>query len=106
MQWGFRAEDIPMPEILWIRLAEDLEEPIVLPRLRWPGAVLGVRRQSDVGDVEFMASESSDLMLIGTPERVYAISPGDRNVFLHAFQRQTEMGSLSPFAAFSAHPSL
>jgi hypothetical protein len=104
LQWGFRLEDIPIDQVLWVRPAEDLEEPIILPRLRWPGAVVGVQPQGDVGDVEFMAAEDQPLVLIGTEERVYAISPGDQNDFLQAFERQTELGSLSPFPPYSAHP--
>jgi hypothetical protein len=104
LQWGFRAEDIPIDQVLWVRPAEDLAEPILLPALRWPGAVVGVQPQGDVGEVEFMASEDQPLVLIGTEERTYAISPGDQNAFLQAFERQTELGSLAPFRPYSAHP--
>ena len=105
LRWGMRAEDIPMTDILWVRLGEGLLEPLSLPAPRWPGAVLGQRLHAEVGEIEFMAASTENLVLIGTPQRVYAISPGDRNQFLRAFQLQTEMGSLSPLPAFSAHPT-
>jgi hypothetical protein len=104
LKWGFRIEDIPMDEVLWVRLAEDLEKPLPLPRLRWPGAVVGVRRVEEA-QVEFMAADEASLALIGTQERVYAVSPADRNEFLQAFQRQIEMGSLTPIHPYSAHPT-
>lgn len=105
LQWGFRIEDIPMDQVLWVRLAEDLQTPLPKPRLRWPGAVVGVRLLEESGPVEFLAANESQLVLIGTPERVYAISPKDRSQFLRDFQLQTELGSLAPIQAYSAHPT-
>ncbi len=105
LRWGLRAEDIPMDRVLWVRSAAELEAPLELPRPRWPGAVLGVRHHAGLGAVEFMASEEEDLVLIGTAQRVFAISPGDAKGFLRAFQTQTELGSLSPIRAFSAYPT-
>ena len=52
-----------------------------------------------------MAADVNQMVLIGTPQRVYGISPGDRNHFLRTFQAQTELGSLSPISAYSAYPS-
>ena len=105
LQWGMRAEDIPMTEVLWVRIAEDLSHPLVLPRLSWPGSLVGSCQHKDIGLVEFMAADSTGLILIGTLQRAYAISPIDRKGFLRAFQQQTEMGSISPLRPYSAKPS-
>lgn len=106
LKWGLRQVHIPITEVLWVRLSEDLSK-FAMPWPHWRGSVVGVRRQTDpeVSQVEFMASRREQLILIGTPEMVYAISPEDRNRFLHAFQEQTELGSFSPLAPYSVRPS-
>jgi hypothetical protein len=94
LQWGLRVEVIPTSTILWIQRASDLSEPIRYPWLRWPGSVLGTRKLGGDTPVEFLASKSSDLILVATYERVYAISPKDPDEFLNAYQQLTELGSL------------
>jgi hypothetical protein len=76
-----------------------------MPRLSWPGAILGGLNVRDLGPVEFMASDKSLLLLLATPKRVYAISPADPVGFVRAFQYATEMGSLSPIESFSTRPA-
>ncbi|MBN1146367.1 MAG: hypothetical protein JXA78_03860 [Anaerolineales bacterium] len=107
LRWGLRYEDIPMTAVLWVHPASDLATPnaLPLPRLRWPGSVLGVRNLQGLGPVEFMAASSQGLMLIATLERSFAISPVEQEAFLHAFQRYTEMGSLTPLEARSIYPT-
>ena len=104
LQWGLRVEDIPMSEVLSIQIMEDLEKPIALPRLRLPGALLGTQTDSGVGKVEFMASKFEGLVLINTPNKVFVISPEDRNKFQRVFQEKTEMGSLAPLQPYSSSP--
>jgi len=41
LRWGLRAEDIPLPEIEWIRPASDLGFHLPKPFLSMPGALLG-----------------------------------------------------------------
>lgn len=103
LQWGLRAEDIPMRDVQWVRYVGD--QPLRLPRLHWPGAVVGTRPQQDLGPVEFMASQASNLVLIATPQKVYAVSPEDYRGFLETFRRQIEMGSLAPLRTYSAQPT-
>ena len=74
MLWGLRVEDIPLTDIEWVRPASDLTRPLVLPRLRLPGAVLGTRRHPDLGLVEFIASSTQNLILIATAKRVSGTS--------------------------------
>lgn len=104
LQWGFRAEDIPITSILWVRLAEDLITPLEFPRLRWPGALVGETTHPELGAVEFMASEVEGLVLIGTQGKTYVISPEAPQKFTRTFQTQLEMGSLAAFPAYSAYP--
>ena len=103
--WGLRVEDIPLTDIEWVRPATDLSHPLVLPRLRLPGAVIGTRRHVDLGPVEFIASDSKKLILIATSKRVFAISPNDMAALVRTFARATELGSLTPAEAKSVYPS-
>lgn len=103
LQWGLRAEDIPMGDVLWVRYLGD--QPLALPRLHWPGALVGKKQQAEIGTVEFMAAHSEDLVLVATPKMVYAISPEDYRGFLETFRRQIEMGSLAGMRTYSAQPT-
>jgi hypothetical protein len=105
MLWGLRIEDIPLTDIEWVRPASDLTRPLLLPRLRLPGAVLGTRRHPDLGHVEFIASSSRNLILIATSKRIFAISPRNPAGLVQTFARATEMGSLMPTEAKSVYPS-
>ena len=104
LQWGWRVEKIPTNDILWVRPAADLEIPLPLPRLRWPGAMLGITRLPDSRPVEFFASVSRQLILIGTVERAYAISPSNLQGFLQSYQRVVELGSLNPSRPEAIYP--
>ena len=105
MLWGLRIEDIPLTDIEWVRPASDLTHPLLLPRFRLPGAILGTRRHPDLGLVEFIASSSRNLILIATSKRIFAISPGNPAGLVQTFARATEMGSLTPTEAKSVYPS-
>src|SRR4030095_1330307 len=103
--WGLRVEDIPLIDIEWVRPVSDLTHPLSLPRFRLPGAILGTRRHSDLGLVEFIASDSRNMILVATAKRVFAISPKDANSLIRTFARATEMGSLLPAEPKSVYPS-
>jgi hypothetical protein len=105
LRWGLRAEDIPLPEIEWVRRAADLATDLPLPPMPWPGALLGTVQAADLGPVEYLASSTHSLLLIATPQRVYAISPEDPETFLRSFQRSLEMGSLTPISSISVLPA-
>lgn len=105
LRWGLRNEDIPLTDIEWLRPASDLTTPLRLPWLPIPGAVLGLRRHPDLGVVEFLASDSKNLLLVATSKRVYAISPANAAKFAQTFARNIEMGSLAPAEAKSVYPS-
>lgn len=105
IRWGLRSEDIPLPEIEWVRPASELGYRLPLPRITWPGAIRGTRQVPELGPVEFLASNTGTLMVVATREKVYAISPDDPRGFLRAFQYAIEMGTLNPLKAASARPA-
>lgn len=105
LNWGLRVEDIPVTDIEWMRPVAGLLAPISLPWFHLPGGILGVTRQPDIGRVEFLASESSTLLLVATARQVFAISPEDPAGFVAAFQKTTELGSLQPAQGHSQYPS-
>ena len=106
LNWGLRVEEIPMDTVLWVRRDSDLEDfHLPRPLLRWPGSVIGKRVIDDKTSIEYLAAESNSLVLIATPERIIAISPENYEEFLYAYQRLTELGSLSPMPARSVHPA-
>ena len=103
--WGLRVEDIPLTDIEWVRPASDLTRPLTFPIFRLPGAILGSRRHSDLGLVEFIASSTRNVILIATSKRVFAISPKDAVALVRTFARATEMGSLVRAEPKSVYPS-
>ncbi len=105
LMWGMRVEEIPVSEIEWLRPVHGLVAPLALPLFRLPGSILGLTRQADIGEVEFLASEAGNLLLVATPRRVFAISPENPAAFAAAFQKIIEMGSLTPGKSRSEFPS-
>lgn len=105
LRWGLRTVDIPIDTVSWVRIASELGRALPLPWLRWPGAMVGVRRMPGGPTIEYMAADLQRLVLIATAHGVYAVSPEDPSAFLVAYQRLTEMGSLSPLAARSIYPT-
>lgn len=105
LRWGLRIEDIPMDNLVWINPDAELERDLPLPWLRWPGAVLGVRRTTHGETIEFLASRSRRLVVIATQEKFYAISPNPPEIFIQNLRSFMELGSLSPVAARSIQPS-
>lgn len=116
LRWGLRSEDVPIIDVDWIYPAGEYGRLIVaparqtphlpLPWLRWPGALRGVRAVSGLGTIEFLAADTQRLLLVGTARRIYAISPADPLAFVKAFNRVSELGSLSPLAARSVYPQV
>jgi len=105
LTWGLRIEDIPVTDIEWLRPVKGLLAPINLPLFRLPGGLLGMTRTPDIGKVEFLASDSANLVLVATARQIFAISPEDPAAFLNAFQKTIEMGSLQTARGLSQYPS-
>jgi len=106
IRWGLRHEDIPLGDIEWIRPVKELGFRLPLPWLHWPGAILGRRRSGELGLVEFMAANLRDMLLVATPQKIFAISPDQRGEFMAVYQRMNELGSLTPIAAQSIYPKV
>jgi hypothetical protein len=105
IRWGLRSERIPIPEVEWIRAADDLTHPLRFPFFSIPGAILGIRLHPDLGLVEFLAAEARDMLLVSTPQKVFAISPANPLAFTQDFQRTLEKGSLVQANPQSLYPS-
>ena len=105
LKWGFREASIPMQQIKFVELAEDYVYTLEFPRLQWPGAVTGENTQEHLGKVEFLASEKQGLVMVGTTDRVFIISPEKPKQFVLAYRQMIELGSISPLPAYSAAPS-
>jgi len=111
LRWGWRLEDIPMDCVLWVMPAAEFPLALPLPLLRWPGSLQGTQRLA-AGQgaglapvVEFLAGRSQGLVLIGTAEKIFAISPDQPERFLQAYRRLTELGSFNPIPRRSQQPS-
>ena len=105
LRWGLRAEDIPVHQVQWVRSESQAGLQLPLPFLAWPGAVLGLRRLNAEQTVEFFASQSRELVLVATAERVYALSPAAPQAFLQAYRQFAELGSIRSIPARSTYPS-
>lgn len=104
LRWGLRAEDIPMSHIEWVRPMKELGFRVPLPLLRFPGAVLGSVYSHELGTIEFLASDPDSILLIATPEKIYAISPQNVSAFMRAYRYVAELGSLHPITSQSIRP--
>lgn len=105
IRWGLRAEDIPLSEVTWVRPATDLEVPLKLPAFSIPGALLGYVDHPDLGQLEFIASDARNLVIVATLDRYFVLSPENKDEFVQRFQRALEMGTLMPMEAYSAIPA-
>jgi len=105
LRWGLRVEEIPIDAVIWVRQVKEEARSLPLPWLRWPGSVLGIRRMPDGVAVEYLAAEIRGMVLIATSMGIFAISPEDPPALLTAYQRLTELGSLSPLTARSVYPT-
>ena len=105
IRWGLRREDIPLTEMEWVRPAHELIAPLKRPSFSMQGALLGMTRHPDLGEVEFIASDYDSLVVVETANQVLALSPEDAERFVQTFQRTLEMGSITPIEAYTAQPA-
>jgi hypothetical protein len=105
INWGLRQEQIPVSEVEWVHPIEAQASRVPLPIIHLPGAIIGVRNHPDLGQVEFLASDTNNLLLVATSRRVFAISPQDMKSFLEDIQHAIELGSLTPAAPHSVFPT-
>lgn len=105
LRWGLRVVEIPLADIEWLRPVDQLGFPLPLPRLAVPGAVLGTIRSPELGEVEYLASETARMVALAAENRTYVISPLDEVGFSRSLRRAMEMGSLAPVKPFSSQPA-
>jgi hypothetical protein len=105
LRWGLRLLDLPYGDVLDVARASEVDNAVELPRWNWAGAVTGTVQNEELGSVEYMASNLEELVLLGTKERVYVISPPNAAEFVAIYKRESERGSLRPIRARSISPS-
>jgi hypothetical protein len=105
IRWGLRKEDIPFTELEWIRPMGEMTEELDLPSFSMPGAYLGKIDHADLGEVEFIASDTDSMVVIASFDHIFVLSPENPDKFINSFSRALEMGSISPIEAFSAKPA-
>jgi len=104
LRWGLRLVDLPYDKIVDVARIDELVQALTPPRWTWPGSIVGEVLDSELGLVEFLAAEKENLVVIGTQERVFAISPENAQDFVSAYRRESERGSLRPLTAHSVQP--
>lgn len=105
LRWGLRQIDLPHDQIVDVALAEELHAPPDSPRWQWPGSVMGIIQDGELGAVEYMASEKEGHVLLGTSKGIYVISPENPAEFLAVYHREAERGSIVEMKARSVVPS-
>lgn len=105
LRWGLRQVDLPHELILDIALASELQTQPPAPRWKWPGSVIGLVEDEELGNIEYLASEEEGQVLLGTKHRVYVLSPENPAEFLAVYHREAERGSISDLKAASFEPS-
>jgi Bacterial PH domain len=105
LYWGLRREEVPINQVTWIGPADQNKTVLLKPFLRIPGAVTGVRLQADGKPVEFLAARDTNLVMIVTPKRTFAISPADNVGFLNTYRKLSEYGSLESIQPISFYPT-
>ena len=105
LRWGLRQIDMPHDQIVDVALAEELQVPPASPRWQWPGSVMGITQDEELGAVEYMASEKEGHVLLGTSKVVFVISPENPAEFLAVYHREAERGSIVEMKARSVVPS-
>jgi Bacterial PH domain len=105
LYWGLRHEEIPINKVTWVGSTDQNRMVLTKPSFRMPGAVLGVQKQADGQPVEFLAARDTNLVIIVTSERLFAISPANPAEFLTTYRKLAEFGSLAPIQAVSLYPT-
>lgn len=104
LHWGLRDEQIPMDIIEWVHPADDLEPSVPLPFWRLPGGILGTRIMPGGGQVEYLASTTTGMLVIATPNLAYVISPSEPDDFRMKYQAMIELGTVTPVMPYSVYP--
>jgi hypothetical protein len=105
IHWGLRREEIPINLVNWVGSADQNRMTLSKPFFRFPGAVLGMHTQADGKPVEFLAARDTKLVMIVTPDRIFAISPANETEFLRTYRKLSEFGSLAPIQSISDYPT-
>lgn len=104
LRWGLRQVQLTHEDVLDSALADELETLPPPPRWRWPGSFMGLVEDAELGTVEYMAVQGEGLVLLGTAQRVFVLSPQNPADFLTQYRRQAERGSIGRIQRYSVEP--
>ena len=104
IQWGLRSERIPLNAIEWIRSPAEMPEDVPWSVLPMPGAYLGTVSAPSGHTFEFLASDMSRMLFLGTSRYIYVISPARPVRFMNGFERIVQMGTLTNEEWVTARP--
>lgn len=104
LRWGLRQIQLPIQEIEWARTFESVGLELPAPRFFRSGILVGQSFSEELGIIEYLSTGLTDLLLVATRDRIYAISPRDISGFTRTLRQAIESGSLSPVAGYSAIP--
>lgn len=104
IRWGMRSEVIPLNAIEWVRTPQEMTEDVPWSVLPMPGAYLGTVPVGDHTTFEFLASDMSKMLFLGTSRFIYAISPANPANFMTGFERILQMGALSNIQWTTSRP--
>jgi hypothetical protein len=95
---GLAQWRIPAQSIEWVRPADELAFPFKVPALHWPGLIVAQRDDANLGRVHFLATRGRDLVLVATPDEVFALSPADVHGFMSIFSQVNAESAFVPDA--------
>jgi hypothetical protein len=104
-RYSIAREEIPIDHVNGVKPVEQSDAALRKPFIRIPGAVLGVQPQANGRAVEFLAARETNLVMIVTAERSFAISPANPLEFMHTYRKLAEYGSLAPIQSVSDYPT-
>ena len=103
--WGLRREEIPINRVGGVVAVDQKGIALSKPFLRIPGAILGTQSQKDGKTVEFLAARATDLVMVHTLDKAFAISPANTSDFMQTYRKVAEYGSLAPIQSVSDYPT-
>jgi hypothetical protein len=94
IRWADTEQVIPIRDIQRIVAGQELGDIVVRRRgIHWPGHERGEGLVPGIGRTRFLATRPlAEQLLLVVPGRAFAISPGDPQGFLTAFEARRELG--------------
>jgi hypothetical protein len=105
VRWGWAVEDLPIGEILSVRIVSRAESLQPLAGLRWPATAVGSLAREDGAKTDYFVSLArDDLVAVDAKDQTLILSPHDPARFVETYHQATMLGSLQPLARVSQRP--